>query len=279
MNGWFVIITGLVLVGVGGFLGFYGSHLNNRADNETASQTLNDKIGEVLTKIADAQSAVPTSSPTPIGAPSAQRPKSNASAQQDTRKELETIRQDFTDWASQFLHNRTAKKLELDRLRADAQTEAKRISDKCRPAFQYAVDVLRGSIAAYNSTAGTAYKATLKELPDNLYDTEGNSFNVGAIEFTPEIAWRINVQVYRPPRDASPPVFFILIPSGKSGEPDDNFRIEVRPTTLLLQTGGGGIAGTANVDGTPDISSYQKPLRTALEHLLEAQITSLTSHS
>lgn len=273
MNGWVVIVLGLVLVGVGGFLGFYGSHLNNQASNDAASVTLTEKIGEVLAKIAEAKNSVQntTTSPTQSNAADSKR-----SADQDIKKKkLDNIGEDFSFWAAGFLKNRSAKKLELDRLRETSKIEEKRISDQCRPIFQYAIEVLRGSMAAYNSTAGTNYATALKDLPANLYETDGESFDVGTIQFSTEAIWRVNVGVYRPPRDNSPPVFFVTIPSVKVGESSDSFRIEVRPTMLVLQTGGGGIAGTANVDSTPLISSYQVPLRAALERLLEAQITSL----
>jgi hypothetical protein len=262
MNGWLIIIIGLVFVGVGGFLGFYGAQLNNRADNEAAGKTLSDKIDGALVKMAKVQSTVATA------------PSQSDGTGASERNEIETIRQDFSEWASQFLQNRSAKKLELDRLKIQSKSEEIRISAMCRPIFQYAIEVLRGAVAAYNLRARTTYKISLKDLPDNLYDITGTNFDVGTIEFGSNQTWKINVTVYRPPRDNSPPVFFVIIPNAKQGEPDDSFRIEVGATTLVFQTGGGGIAGTANVDGAPAITDYEPAVRKAFERLLEAQITS-----
>lgn len=275
VNGWVVIIFGLFLVAIGGFLGFYGDHLNKRTENEGASRELNKKIGEVLDKITEAQR---TASSSPTMHPS------NTSEGEATRKEqaqqkLESIRQDFTGWATNFLRDRSAKKQQLNDLKTQAKNEELRISSKCRPIFQYTLDVLDGAITAYNKTAGAKFVAQLKTLPQNLYETEGSAFDAGTIQFAPDTIWRISVNIYRPPRDNSPPVLFITIPNPSPGRAADAFRIEVRSTVLSLITGGGGIAGIANVDAEIPIQSYEQPLQQALERLLESQITSLEQNN
>src|SRR5260370_630267 len=101
MNGWIVIIIGLILVGAGGFLGFYGAALTNRADNETASNTLNAKISEVLARLDTAErNAPPTGQTSPTQrTPSAQSP----TAATDRTREIASITRDFKAWASQFV--------------------------------------------------------------------------------------------------------------------------------------------------------------------------------
>jgi hypothetical protein len=270
VNGWLVIILGLLLVATGGFLGFLGDHLNKRAESERSSKELNTKIGEVLTTIENAKRNASSNAAAPAGGRQTETP-----SRSDTQRQLETIGQNFSDWATQFLHDRSAKRQELDNLKLQAKGEEQRISDKCRPVFQYALNVLEGSIAAYNKTAGTIFVAKMNPLPQNLYDSVGNTFDAGTISFG-NLVWRVEISIYRPPRDDSPPVFFLTVPNPTPGQSADSFRIEVRPTFLYLKTtGGGGIAAIANVDGNIPIDSYEQPLRHALERLLEAQITSL----
>src|SRR3982751_1984452 len=61
--GYWIILAGLILIGVGTFLGFYGAQLNNRADNAGTAAEVNSKIAEVFAKIAAAQrEAVPSGS-------------------------------------------------------------------------------------------------------------------------------------------------------------------------------------------------------------------------
>ena len=119
MNGWLIIVLGLVLVGAGGFLGFYGAQLNNRADNATASEGFNTKIATVLDAIASAKASINAqgvAGQAAVGNPTVSTDaQTDPRAREEAQKKLANIEQNFSSWASDFIAERDLKRSELER--------------------------------------------------------------------------------------------------------------------------------------------------------------------
>ncbi len=83
------IILWLILITIGSGLTIYGGNLKNKIDSEVTSKATQQKIEEVLSEINTVK---------------------NTTTDPGASKSLETIEDDFKDWASQFLKNKETKK-------------------------------------------------------------------------------------------------------------------------------------------------------------------------
>jgi hypothetical protein len=275
MNGYLVISIGLVLVGVGGFLGFYGAQLNNRADNATTSDTFNTQIGKVLGAIASAKEAVGREVPSGSGAGLSTTPEpATSAARREAQQKLVDIEQDFSQWASDFIGNRDLKRLELEREALETRTKEIQISKDYRPLFQYAVDALRGIIQAYNQKAGSNFSAQLTDLPMNLYLGDSLQCDIGTIDFGFDTKWHVYVYANKPPQTDNPPFFQIDVQNLRF-KTSDAFRIQIVAPNFRLIGFGGGVAGAARIDAEKPLDSFQAPIRSSLQRLVETQIASL----
>jgi len=267
MNGWLIIVIGLILVGVGGFLGFYGAQLNNRADNAAASETFNTKITTVLSAIASAKESAATTPATP----SAPGTAGNIA---DTQIKLANIEQNFSRWASNFIAQRDLKRSELERTKLDERNRELEVSKAYRKIFQYVIDVLRRAVEAYNTQAGTAFQVELRDLPVNLYDVSDRPMEFGMVKFRAGTRWRVRIWSERPVHETRLPHLDIVIEDAAQAGAD-LVQIELIPPDYTIAVNGGGIVTAANINARESLASYEETLRTHLQKLLETQIAAL----
>ncbi|HAF16298.1 MAG TPA: hypothetical protein DCK99_21890 [Blastocatellia bacterium] len=276
MSGNLVIVTGLVLIAIGGFLGFYGAQLNSRADNAQASKGFKAGIDKVLNTIASVKQSVAVQG----GASGAATPSTtiqqplDSEANKEAEKKLSNIEQDFSQWASDFIKNRDLKKLDLERQKLDARSKELEISKKYRPLLQYTIDVLKRVLQAYNATASAAFDIRLSDLPNNLYAVDTTVCEIGTVEFGSGVKWHVYVIVNKPADERNSPYFQIDIQDPRI-KTSDVFRIEPTPPNFTVHSYGGGIAGVANKDTVGPLSSFESPIREIVQRLVETQISSL----
>lgn len=265
MTGWLIIIIGLVLVAVGGFLGFYGAQLNNRADNARASKDFNSQIANVLSAIESAKEAASSSPPPAAG---------SSQARTEAQKRLATIEQDFSRWASGFIAQRDLKKSELERTKLQERSKELEVSASYRKIFQSVIDVLRGAVDAYNSRAGTTFQVGLRDLPGNLYEVSDRPMEFGAVKFRDGIQWRVRLWSERPVHETRLPHLDIVIEDPSQAGPDI-VQIGLILPDYTIAVSGGGIVTAANITARESLASYESTLRIHLQRLLETQIAAL----
>jgi hypothetical protein len=248
-------------------------YLANQKSNEDTAQIVTDKVNKFLERIDTVEKNVaiqPASSPKGDSAAAAEA----TSARREAQQKLADIQNDFSQWAADFVKNRDLKKVELDRAKLETRGTEIQISKDYRPLFQHAVDTLRGIIDAYNKKAGTNFKVQLSDLPANLYIPDNLLCEIGVVDFGDDVRWRVYVYANKPAAADNPPFFNIDIQHPHFNM-NDAFRIQITPPNFKIIAYGGGVATAAKVDTTQPLDSFEVPIRSSLQKLVETQITSL----
>jgi hypothetical protein len=247
-SGYVVMVVGLLIAAMGTCLAYYGAELNNRKD----SQALEKKINVTLAKLEDAKT----------------EPSSKGSSGPNAAK-VQQIEDEFSNWATQFLLTRDARRLELDKTQLNRRSAEARISDKWRPFVVQFISILQRTVDAYNAKAGSKIKVNLPVVSANLYEQEYK----GEISFDAEHVWRISAFTERPAREREAPALFVEFANEKAPftaasrigvnfHPDDNtFTISSRGRPPI------------DIDiGSTSVTQFERIATETIRKLFEAQI-------
>jgi hypothetical protein len=250
-------------------------YLANQKSNEDTARLVTNQVNKFLKRIDSVEKNVAIQ-PAPSSKADSAAVAETASARREAQQKLADIQNDFSQWASDFIKNRDLKKVELDRAKLETRGTEIQMSKNYRPLFQHAVEMLRGIIDAYNEKAGANFKVHLSDLPANLYLPETRSCEIGAVDFGHDLKWRMYVYANKPAAADNPPLLNIDIqyPHAMS----DSFRVQITPPNFKIIAYGGGVATAAKVDTTQPLDSFETPIRSSLQKLVETQITSLPTN-
>ena len=208
--------------------------------------------------------------------PSAPQNVRIASIATEAQQKLARIEEDFSRWASNFIAQRDIKKSELERSRLEERQKELEISRVYRNVFQYAVEVIRASITAYNSKAGTHFQLAIPDLPLNLYDVRDRPWIIGTLDFGGGAKWTVRIWSERPADVARLPFLELVIENpGFQNPGPDLVRISIEPPNYNVVTRGGGLLAAVNLNAHEALDSYEKTLPGYLQTLIETQIASL----
>lgn len=265
-------IVGLVVVAVGGGLSAYGLRRESRAD----AQETNRKLDEFKQDLNAAQAHPATP---------------------ELAAQLDSLDQEFSAWAEDFVKNKARTQLEVEEIRTSAEQQklAASLSQKqtalkdrqhssntARPVLSAAITALRKSIEAYNAKSGSHFIANLPDLPFDLFDPAAKQYK-GTVQFDDKASWTVTLLVPDEPFStmSSEPLFPVLRIRMEEGSDSH--------TGAFIYFPGGGMSGSRievdlrsehlpplkGISFGATLSEYKPLLQRSMQRLVEAQVYAL----
>lgn len=272
MTGYYLIIGGLVLGGLGGWLVFRGTQLTARADTEGLEKLVNN----VFTEIKATRESI-NLQPTKSQSDTAGAGTKEVVAARNAQERLSEIEQDFSEKAASYIKNRDIKKLALDRQRLEDRARELELSKTYRPFLQGVIDDIRAATRAYQSEAHLPIQCNLKDLPINLWEGDLEWVELGTVEFPGKVVWGIALSIARPAAVARGIPYITLDvrdPRFKPGS-SDQIRFNATPEQFFFTQYGGGIVAAAKAPDHVPLSSAKQSISTVIQALVEVQLSSL----
>lgn len=175
-----LIIIGIILVAVGTGLTIFGGVLQNRVDSVKTTQIVTEKIDNAMEKMSELKS-------------------------EDTVDitQAEEVLDEFSEWAEEFLSNRGAKKLEIERARLSTLEDEIKQTNKTRVFLGNSFSTIEGILLAYSKQSGDPIDIQLpSSIPENVYRAKCE----GIIKFSDDVEWKVQVSA----RSASEEPSFLI---------------------------------------------------------------------
>ena len=157
------IIAGIVIIGLGTLLVYYGSGKNDKESQEE----ITDKIEDTQRKIEELKSD-PTIS----------------------YKDIMEVENEFTAWADDFLEKKEQKKLELEKTNIGEKETRIELDSFWRPQIDEFLTETNNILSAYSSKSGDSIDFDIPVLPKNIFHVHADPYKAN-INFRKDIIWQI----------------------------------------------------------------------------------------
>ena len=259
MNGYLVTAFGIVLIGLGSWISFYGQVLLRKADAVKAQK---EKERDSLAIAEKLQSVLGA-----LGAAKQQESKKL------TEEKIGIIQSDLVQWANEFAQSQPARQKEIDAARLTSTQKEIQLSDQARPIIAFALRFIEESVRAYANKTGRDIKITIPELPLNFYSPEARQqrriLEVG------NASWDAFVEAQRPLNEENPPHLYIIFQ--EKGGTSGTFLMTPFFHTNKLNIQAWGtlpLPDYSNMTGETDLARYEDTIRLWFRRLIEAQVLS-----
>jgi hypothetical protein len=140
-------IVGILLTALGTGIMVYGQLAKSKVDNAEVSYVLQDKVDSVLKRIDEVREGE----------------KDETSA-----GKIQQIEEEFKKWAAEFLKDRERKKVVLARSELDSVDNQLKVSNECKPIYEYILKTIESLAQAYNSESGETIKVDFPYFPKSF---------------------------------------------------------------------------------------------------------------
>ncbi len=159
------IIIGIIVIGIGTLLIYYGSGKNDRQ----SQQEITDKIEDTQRKI--------------------EQLKSNSNVNQE---DLVIVENEFANWAKDFVESKEHKKLELEKSVLGEKESRLKLNSLWKPQLNGFLQETKNLILAYNSNTGDSINFEIPDLPENIFLSKTDQYKAKII-FRPDVRWEISI--------------------------------------------------------------------------------------
>jgi hypothetical protein len=259
-----LVVAGVALIGVGTYLatldailgvvivaiGTYVVHYGDRRESKADARRTDEKLSEIQRRIASA--------------------KEVASSPQEAQK-LDSIGQEFREWAADFVRNKERNKLEVERTRIGKVESQLEKSEVWRPVLALFLETIRRSVEAYAAETGKPLTVSFPPLPTNLYDK--NTAYTGIVDFGSKIRWTLELDRASDRRLMEFPAIWVRLHRGSKETPLAHLWSYAGDNTVNLTVASDALP-LADMEGAFPMKDYRDRLRRAAQRLVEAQLLS-----
>jgi hypothetical protein len=206
-----------------------------------------------------------------------------------TEEKIRVIQKDFAEWATNFVNNYPALKVDIDRARLDSEqgklpsqiSETKKeiqISEETFSVISFAVRNVQELVRNYSERTGSKITVASWELPQNFYEKPVEY----EIRFNTNAVWKFHVEAYRPAGNFNHPAWFPSLRIAFKdfrGKDSGSLTLETKPTEKKFWMNYESFIpkpDPAAVAGDRDLSGYETPVREVVQQIIEAQLVQAT---
>lgn len=237
-----ITILGIVTIGIGTLLTYYGTSLSSTKDK-----------AEITSKIDDFKQNLD---------------KINIESLSDSEKvqAVDKIKNEFQSWADNFIKDKDEKKVLLDKNDVSLREKKILLNNKWRGYYVKTFEALTQMVDAYNKASGKTNikQIEVKNLPNNIYDANKTNFRV-QLQFSEKTFWFIWLKVYDPISSDELPIINIQV----TNKPNDDF-INMSNLSFLIDIKTKTIA-ILNIDDPFNKANFKKsyPLNENINQMID----------
>jgi hypothetical protein len=197
------------------------------------------------------------------------------SVNNSVKSKIETVENEFHQWADEFIKNKESKKLLIKKQKISLTESRIKKSNTWLPGFQAFIDFTKNSIIAYNAKSKSNIQYDLPTIPNDIFIKSGNSY-FGSVIFKNDVIWEI---AFYPPNELDQdysPTLHLNIYNSNVLDKEYGDRFSATTDQLLIFTHGNSplTLHRGMINDRFDLSYIKKEykLTTAIETLSELAI-------
>jgi hypothetical protein len=248
-----LIIAGIVVIGVGTLLLTYGGIFQSRKDTERTSKASETRLDEISRDLAELRGK-PTSELAPDAIP--------------------RVEGEIREWAETFASEKQRKKLLLEERRSKHDSSLQHANSLAKDYFVFFISVIREIVSSYPSSLQST--VIIPEVPTDLFVNPETRFETD-IRFSETSFWKIVAYTGQPSPDVGAPIILIYLlkqqnqPSkGENGE----FMLRFNNTSqaFYLRIRGDFRLATPIESVSKPTTEYDQTIKSVLRSLIEYQL-------